>query len=186
LLTRFQTARRSQHNCKFTDFLIGTIIILVLGSVAFDNVFISNAGAQAPPLLPPPSSFSSPSNSNHNLRIAPNDTNPPKVEILSKDFTEGNNRVFVIVTDESDLRSLEVRYVNNGDIVSSDLIKDQGDQYFGLVKVEPPSCVLDFEITDAANNTASIAKEFKVSPQGNIFDQLWAWFKGFLSNFGLS
>ncbi len=182
LLIKIQSDHVSRSDYGVSNFLIATAIIVVC-SFAFGNFIISNASAQGPPLLPPPATLISPSSGNSNLHIAPNDTTPPKVEIISKEFTEGNNQIVVRVTDESDLRSLEVRYVSDGDIIASDLIKDKGDQYFGLIKVQPPSCVLDFEITDAANNTASIAQEFPVKPKGNIFDQLWAWFQGLLSNF---
>jgi hypothetical protein len=124
-------------------------------------------------------------NANTALYVSPNDHTPPEIKILNGELQNGHNILHVMVTDASDIKRLQVDYVDEGNIVTKDIIKDHGNLFFSLINVHPPSCIIVINAMDAANNTATIAKEFKVIPT-NPFDEILSWIKGLLSSIGLS
>ena len=93
-----------------------------------------SAIAQSIPMVPPPF----PENSPQEERIVENDRAPPKVEILTTELHEGKNVFEVRITDESSLRTREVKYVHNGQLRIEGLFRDQNNVYEALIDIEAP------------------------------------------------
>jgi hypothetical protein len=75
-------------------------------------------------MLPPPF----PENSPQEERIVENDRAPPQIEILTTELHEGKNVFKVRITDESSLRTREVKYVHNGQLRIDGLFREQNMQ----------------------------------------------------------
>src|SRR5688572_24269920 len=88
------------------EFALGFLLLMIAISVG------RYASAQSIPILPPPF----PENSPEEERIAPDDRAPPQIEILTTELHEGKNVFKVRITDESSLRTREVKYVHNGEL----------------------------------------------------------------------
>lgn len=124
---------------------------------------VEEANAQLPSVLPPPPSGSiGNDDSDRDLRITADDKSPPIVEVLTTELKPGKNILVVKITDASDLKSRQLKYVDEGRIKLSDLSRVHGNVYHALVNVDPPSSMIVIDIIDAAGNRASVIKEFPV------------------------
>src|ERR687894_895969 len=135
-------------------------------------VLIVSAGrcalAQSFPMLPPPF----PENSPQEERIVENDRAPPKVEILTTQLHEGKNVFKVRITDESSLRTREVKYVHNGQLRIDGLFRDQNNVYKALIDIEPPSRIVMVTAGDANGNIVSDFREYEITESQDIFTQV--------------
>jgi hypothetical protein len=89
-------------------------------------------------MLPPPF----PENSPQEERIVENDRAPPQIEILTTELHEGKNVFKVRITDESSLRTREVKYVHNGQLRIDGLFREQNNVYKALIDIQSPSRVV--------------------------------------------
>ena len=109
--------------------------------------------------------------------LGKNDHKPPIIEILTKYLYQGKNVFKVKLTDESGFRLREVKYVQNGLIKTTGLVRDQNDVYKALIVAQPPSAVVVVNVDDTYGNRATSAKSFNVLAAQDVFSQLWNLFK---------
>lgn len=126
------------------------------------------ASAQSFPMLPPPF----PENSPQEERIVENDRAPPQIEILTTELHEGKNVFEVRITDESSLRTREVKYVHNGQLRIDGLFRDQNNVYKALIDIQPPSRVVVVTAGDANGNIVSDFREYEITESQDIFTQV--------------
>ena len=135
-------------------------------------VLIVSAGrcalAQSFPMLPPPF----PENSPQEERIVENDRAPPQVEILTTELHEGKNVFKVRITDESSLRTREVKYVHDGELRVDGLFRDQNNVYKALIDIEPPSRIVLVTAGDANGNMVSDFREYQIAESQDILTQV--------------
>jgi hypothetical protein len=126
------------------------------------------ASAQSIPMLPPPFPESSPDQE----RVAPNDRTPPVIEILTTELYEGKNVFKVRITDDSSLRTREVKYVHEGQLKVDGLFRDQNNEYKALIDIHPPSRIVTVTAGDANGNIVSAYKEYEINKPRDIFSQI--------------
>src|SRR5918997_6490276 len=135
-------------------------------------VLIVSAGrcalAQSFPMLPPPF----PENSPQEERIVENDRAPPQVEILTTELHEGKNVFKVRITDESSLRTREVKYVHDGQLRVDGLFRDQNNVYKALIDIYPPSRVVTVTASDANGNIVSDYEEYEITRPRDLISQI--------------
>src|SRR5918992_537211 len=135
-------------------------------------VLIVSAGrcalAQSFPMLPPPF----PENSPQEERIVENDRAPPWVEILTTELHQGKNVFKVRITDESSLRTREVKYVHDGQLRVDGLFRDQNNVYKALIDIEPPSRIVVVTAGDANGNMVSDFREYQITESQDILTQV--------------
>ena len=127
-----------------------------------------SAIAQSIPMVPPPF----PENSPQEERIVENDRAPPQVEILTTELHEGKNVFKVRITDESSLRTREVKYVHNGQLRVDGLFRDQNNVYKALIDIQPPSRVVMVTASDANGNLVADFREYEITETQDIFTQV--------------
>jgi hypothetical protein len=137
------------------------LLIISVPSIGF-------ARAQPIPLLPPPF----PEKSIEVEKIAENDRSPPTIEILTTDLHEGKNVFKVRITDDSSLRTREVKYVHDSQLRVDGLFRDQNDVYKALIDIHPPSRIVEVTAGDANGNIVSAFGEYQISKSQDIFLQI--------------
>jgi hypothetical protein len=131
---------------------------------------ISIAGYSSAQTIPIPPPF--PENNPEETRIAENDRNPPKIEILTTELHAGKNVFRARITDDSSLAVREVKYVQNGQLRIDGLYRDQNDVYKALVDIQPPSRIVVVTAGDANGNMASTFSEYDVVRAEDMFTQI--------------
>jgi hypothetical protein len=126
------------------------------------------ASAQSIPMLPPPF----PENSPQEERIVENDRAPPQIDILTTELHEGKNVFEVRITDESSLRTREVKYVHDGQLRVDGLFRDQNNVYKALIDIHPPSRIIVVTAGDASGNIVSDFREYEITESQDIFTQI--------------
>ncbi len=126
------------------------------------------ARAQPIPLLPPPPPEKRPEVE----KIAENDRMAPKIEILTSELHDGKNVFKVRITDESSLRTREVKYVHDGQLRVDGLFRDQNDVYKALIDIHSPSRIVEVTAGDANGNIVSAFGEYEISKSQDIFRQI--------------
>lgn len=126
------------------------------------------ASAQSIPTLPPPF----PENSPQEERIVENDREPPQIEILTTELHWGKNVFKVRITDESSLRTREVKYVHDGQLRVDGLFRDQNNVYKALIDVQPPSRIVMVTAADANGNIISEFREYEITESQGLFKQV--------------
>ncbi len=129
---------------------------------------VESAIAQSIPMVPPPF----PENSPQAEKIVENDRAPPKVEILTTELHEGKNVFKVRITDESSLKTREVKYVHNGQLRIDGLFRDQNNVYKALIDIQPPSRIVMVTAGDANGNIVSDFREYEITESQDIFTQV--------------
>ncbi len=157
-------------NFKFCN--IDSSLVNVSAFVFLLLVLIVSAGrcalAQSFPMVPPPF----PENSPQEERIVENDRAPPQLEILTTELHEGKNVFKVRITDESSLRTREVKYVHNGQLRVDGLFRDQNNVYKALIDIEPPSRIVVVTAGDANGNIVSDFREYQITESQDILTQV--------------
>ncbi len=157
---------------NFKSCNINSSLVNVLAFVFLLLVLIVSAGryalAQSFPMLPPPF----PENSPQQERIVENDRAPPQVEILTTELHEGKNVFKVRITDESSLRTREVKYVHNGQLRVDGLFRDQNNVYKALIDIESPSRIVVVTAGDANGNMVSDFREYEITESQDILTQV--------------
>src|SRR5918992_5862926 len=154
-------------NFKFCN--IDSSLVNVSAFVFLLLVLIVSAGrcalAQSFPMLPPPF----PENSPQEERIVENDRAPPWVEILTTELHQGKNVFKVRITDESSLRTREVKYVHDGQLRVDGLFRDQNNVFKALIDIQAPSRVVMVTAGDANGNIVSEFGEFEITKSQSLF-----------------
>ena len=144
------------------EFALAFLLLMIAVSVG------RYAGAQSIPMVPPPF----PENSPQEERIAPNDRAPPQIEILTSELHEGKNVFKVRITDESSLRTREVKYVHDGQLRVDGLFRDQNNVFKALIDIQAPSRVVMVTAGDANGNIVSDFREYEIAKSQDIFTQV--------------
>jgi hypothetical protein len=144
------------------DVLFAFLLLLIAVSIA------RYASAQSIPMVPPPFPESSPEQE----RVAPNDRAPPVIEILTTELHEGKNVFEVRITDDSSLRTREIKYVHDGQLRVDGLFRDQNDVYKALIDIYPPSRIVVVTAGDANGNIVSDYEEYEITKPRDIFSQI--------------
>jgi hypothetical protein len=71
------------------------------------------------------------------------------------------------ITDKSDLKYAEIRYVHNGDVVTQGLVRDQNNVYKALIDVRSPSALIIITAVDTNGQRASATKMLNVTSLSN-------------------
>jgi hypothetical protein len=129
---------------------------------------VKSGSAQSIPMLPPPF----PENSPEQEKIAKNDRAPPQIEILTTELHEGKNVFKARITDDSSLRTREVKYVHNGQLRVDGLFRDQNNVYKALIDIQAPSRVVMVTAGDANGNIVSEFREYDITKSPDIFTQV--------------
>lgn len=132
------------------------------------------ANAQLIPLPPPslePKTTHSPLEPNHQ---ATNDSiSSPIIEFLTTSLIDGKNVLKVKITDKSDLRYAEIKYVQNGNVVTQGLVRDPNNVYKALIDSRSPSAVIIINAVDINGQRASVVKVLNVTSfPNNILGQI--------------
>jgi len=130
--------------------------------------FVGRAEAQSVPLVPPPF----PENSEGIERISQNDRMPPKIEILTTELHDGKNVFEVRITDESSLRTREVRYVHDDHLRVDGLFRDQNNIYKALIDIHAPARIVEVTAGDANGNIATAFMEYNITKSQDIVGQI--------------
>jgi hypothetical protein len=122
------------------------------------------ANAQLIP-LPPPSPSPKTSASPLQPSQAKNDniSSPPLIELLTTSLIEGKNVLKVKITDKSGIRYAEIKYVQNGNVVTQELVRDPNNVYKALVDVRSPSSLIVINAFNVNRQETSVVKQLKVS-----------------------
>jgi hypothetical protein len=142
----------------------------ILFAVLLLMAAISMAGYASAQPIPVPPPF--PENNPEEMRIAENDKSPPKIEVLTTELHGGKNVFRVRITDDSSLAVREVKYVQNGQLRTDGLYRDQNDVYRALVDIQPPSRIIVITAGDANGNMASTFREYDIIKSDDIFIQI--------------
>jgi hypothetical protein len=137
--------------------------ILGLLLAAVMSLTVSYASAQLIPLPPP-----FPSNSPQEAKSVANDTQPPKIEILTTELHEGKNVFKVSINDSSGLQVREVKYVQNGQLKVEGLFRGQNDVYNALIDIHSPSRIVTVTVGDINGNTATAFGEYDIKPRSDL------------------
>jgi hypothetical protein len=124
--------------------------------------------AQPIPLLPPPF----PENRAQEERIDQNDRTPPTIEILTAELHEGKNVFRVRITDESSLRTREVKYVRDSQLTIDGLFRDRDNVYKALIDISAPSRIVMVTAGDANGNVVSAFREYEITKSRDIFTEI--------------
>jgi len=66
----------------------------------------------------------------------------------------------------------EVKFVQNGQLATEGLFRDQNDIYKALIDIQPPSRVVVVTAGDANGNIASTYKEYEIANAPDVFAQI--------------
>jgi hypothetical protein len=94
-------------------------------------------------------------------------TGPPVIESLTNSLVDGKNTFRVKITDKSDLKYSEIRYVRNGNIITEQFVRDPDNIYKVLIDVHPPSAIIVVNAIGMDGQSASLVKELNVSSLPN-------------------
>jgi len=130
---------------------------------------IGYASAQSIP-LPPPSPSSN--GSSQETKVAANDREPPNIEILTTQLDEGKNVFKVKITDESSIQVREAKFVQNGQLTTVGLFRDQNDIYKALIDIHSPSRIVEVTAGDAKGNLATTYREYDIKAAPDLLTQI--------------
>jgi hypothetical protein len=152
----------SPYSSSLNEVVFAFLLLLIAVSAG------RHASAQSIPMLPPPFPQSSPEQE----RVAPNDRAPPVIEILTTELYEGKNVFKVRITDDSSLRTREVKYVHDGQLRVDGLFRDQNNVYKALIDISPPSRIVSVTASDANGNIVSDYMEYEITRPRDLVSQL--------------
>ena len=127
--------------------------------------------------LPPPSPGS---NAIDEPNQAPNDNKAPVIQPLTTEIKAGKSVFKVRISDESGLELGQIKYVHDGRIVTTDLVKEQNDVYKALIDVQPPSRIIVIDAADQNGNVATIVKEYTIMPGPDILKGIENFFSSII------
>ncbi|HJT47090.1 MAG TPA: hypothetical protein VJ729_02820 [Nitrososphaeraceae archaeon] len=150
-----------------TQLVVGVIIILAF----FVFTKYVEVNAQLIP-IPSMSSVTQVQNKNINTTTIKNDHKAPEMQILTTKLIEGKNVFRVKITDESGIKSCEIRYNGYASVKLADCVYDSNNIYKSLISAAPPSQTVQVYVKDPNGNSATGVKTFVVSPRPHMLDQI--------------
>ncbi len=124
--------------------------------------------------LPPPAQQPLPSNQSNSVpNQLNNGTSLPVIEVGNTSLVEGANVFKVKILDESPITSAWITYVQNGQLVTQNLVKDPQNVYKALIYVHPPVAVIITSAHDVHGKAATVVRYLDVTPLSNsIHEQI--------------
>jgi hypothetical protein len=136
--------------------------IFETGPTAYSQIVPLPPPAQQPVLSNRPNSVPNRPNSVPNQFN--NETSLPVIEVGNASLVEGGNVFKVKILDESPITTAWITYVQNGQIVTQNLVKDPQNIYKALIYVHPPAAVIITSAYDVHGKTASVVRYLDVTP----------------------
>lgn len=161
---------RKNGNWKIKYFVMNNrhVLFTILVVILTANFALVESWGQIP-TIPPPPPFNSSFDSTKDLKIEKGDKTPPKIEVLTKELSQGKNVVEIKMTDESDIKTKHIVFVKKGTLSLTSMVEDSENHYVALIEALPPSTVIRVDATDAANNHATIYKQLIVTEPKDFF-----------------
>ena len=78
----------------------------------------------------------------------------------------------VKITDDSSLQVRQVKFVQNGQLATAGLFRDQNDVYKALIDIHSPSRVVEVTAGDANGNTDTTFREYDIKPAPDLLSQI--------------
>ena len=125
-------------------------------------------------------------NDNHEGRIIRNDQQPPTIQFLTTNLTQGKNVLRLKITDQSGIMQCEIKYATNaanGKPKTADCVYDHDNIYKSLISSNPPSQVVEVYATDPNGNSATTIKNFVVTKQTTLSSFFSSIFSSLLHSF---
>lgn len=169
MTTRINNARNKVSSPKM---LLPVLLGIMMISCGLNSLLIQHANAQFPSLFPPPGITGDTAAKTAQVAKSHNDREPPEIELVTTELTQGKNVLIVKITDESYLESRQVKYIDNGRIALADLARDHDNVYYALVNVMAPASVIEIDVIDGAGNRATVVSEIPVNPPPDLNDYL--------------
>ena len=167
-------------NPAFLVLLCFILTIMFFFEILGEKTQIIETNAQIiplPPSIQQPLAQPAKNTSNTSLINGSRVASSPVVEFVTNSLLEGKNVVKLKITDKSPLLYAELRYVQNGQIVTTGLVKDPNDIYKALIDVHTPSALLVANAVDVNGKKVSAVKDFDVnSLSDNVFNQISRFF----------
>jgi hypothetical protein len=171
-LNKLRALNKANHKILIAEskmpLAFGLIIILVV--FVFGNYVDANAQ-----LIPIPSLSSEKQVQNKiniNSTAIKNDHKAPVMQILTTKLIQGKNVFKVKITDESGIKSCEIRYNGYGSAKIADCVYDDKNIYKSLISAAPPSQSVQVYAKDPNGNSATGVKTFIVGPRSQMLDQI--------------
>jgi hypothetical protein len=163
--------------------LLCLVLIFMLFFVLVEKTLLIEASAQIVPLPP---STQQPigqvaTNNNYNDTGSNSVGSPPVIEFLTNSLKEAKDVVKVKITDRFPIRYVELRYVQNGQIITTGFVKDPNSVYKALIDVHSPSALIVVNAFDIYGNKASVVKNLDVH---SLSDAIFNEISQFLYNTG--
>jgi hypothetical protein len=143
-----------------------SLLFFFIGFLMSENRQLANAQ-----LIPIPPSIQGPTTTQFHLvpSHAKNDSSssypPPIIEFLTNSLIEGKNVVKVKITDHFDLKYAEIKYVQNGQVVTQGLIRDPNNTYKVLIDAHSPAAkkIIVVNAADTNGKKTTVIKELTVT-----------------------
>ena len=142
-------------------------LTIVLGFFIFSNYIKTDAQ-----LIPIPSPFTDTKVDNNKSNAVANDHKPPMMQILTNKLVQGKNVFKVKIIEESGIKSCEIRYISYESFKTTECVYDKNNTYKALISAAAPSQTVQVYAKDPNGNSATGVKNFIVSPQPAILDQI--------------
>jgi hypothetical protein len=139
------------------NFVIFSFLCFLIGFCMAENQQQVNAQ-----LVPIPPATQGPNATHLEPSQSKNDS-PPVIEFLTNSLIEGKNVVKVKITDKSDLKYADIKFVQNGNVVTEGLVRDPNNIYKVLMDAHSPSALIVVTAVDLYGKQASVAKELSVT-----------------------
>jgi hypothetical protein len=173
---------------KRNKFVLFSLLCFFVGLYVSGNH--QEAKAQLIP-VPPPVQQPKPTQADLGAVQVNNSTSSPTIQVLTTSLLEGGNVFRVKITDRFDLRSTQITYVQNGQIVTQGLVRDPNNIYKALINAHLPSAVIITTAVDTQGKSESVVKVLDVTPLpnsilGQITNFLYGVGKSIVSIFGFT
>ena len=94
------------------------------------------------------------------------------MQILTNKLVQGKNVFKVKIIEESGIKSCEIRYISSESFKTTECVYDKNNTYKALISAAAPSQTVQVYAKDPNGNSATGVKNFIVSPQPAILDQI--------------
>ena len=154
------------------------IDILAIFAFLFVLLILTNfieVSAQFISIPPPPPSATKIDNKGKTVESGqfPNARQPPNVEVLTKELTQGKNVIKVKITSEAGIDYCKIKYLKQGSMKTVDCVNDQNNIYKSLIDANIPLQTIEVYVIDIYGDSTTISKKLNVIPQSSILDLVW-------------
>jgi hypothetical protein len=154
------------------------IDILAISVLMFGLLILGNfieVTAQFISIPPPPSSDTKIANKDKTVKNGQfsSPRQPPDVEVLTKELTQGKNVIKIKITSEAGIDYCKIKYIKEGSMKPGDCVNDHNNIYKALIDANTPLQTIEVYVIDIYGDSTSISKKLNVVPQSSILDLIW-------------